>query len=125
MQVELKDVLLKFAQYDAEQKRLKKISEPLKKQIKDYMSENDIEKLEEGPVVAQFQRQERVSTNEEKLVDKLKSLGFDKAIRTVEVPDQEVIEELIYQGELNPAELDDCVIRKEIERLTVKGGDKL
>lgn len=123
--MEFKELVLKFARLDAEQKRLKKQSDPLKDDIKKYMSENDLDTFKEGPVSARYEVQERRTMNESKLVERLKALGFTDAIRTVEVPDENAIEDLIYEGKLSPAELDDCVNIKHITRLTVKGGDKL
>lgn len=114
-----------FAVLDAEQKKLKKESDPLKDRIKKYMGDNDLDTFKEGPVTAKYQIQERKSMNEPMLVNKLKALGLDDAIKTVEVPDQAAIEELIYAGELDPADLDECVIRKNVTVLKVTGGDKL
>lgn len=122
---ELKELVFKFAKIDAEQKRLKKLGDPLKNKIKKYMLQNGLDTFKEGPVTASFKIQERTSMNEDKLVSKLKSLGLFEAIKTVEVPDQAVIEELIYEGKLDPIELDDCIIRKNVEVLRVTGGDKL
>lgn len=122
---ELKDLVFKFAKIDAEQKRLKKLGDPLKDKIKKYMNQNGLDTFKEGPVTASFKIHERTSMNEDKLLSKLKSLGLSEAIKTVEVPDQAVIEELIYEGRLDPIELDDCIIRKNVEVLRVTGGDKL
>src|SRR6185312_3212090 len=89
-----------FAVLDAEQKKLKKESDPLKDRIKDYMGQHELDVYKVGPVTASYSIQERKSMNEPMLVNKLKALGLDEAIKTVEVPDQSAIEELIYAGTL-------------------------
>lgn len=122
---QLENLVLHFAELDAEQKRLKKEGDPLKDKIKELMSENDMDTFKKGPVTASFRIQERKTMNEARLIQKLESLGLDRAIKTVKAPDQAVIEELIYEGTLDPAELDDCVTRRTVEVLRVQGGEKL
>lgn len=122
---QFKDLVLRFAKMDAEQKYIKKQADPLKDRIKKHMSENDMDTFKDGPVTASFKIQERKTMSEARLLSKLKSLGLESAIKTVEVPDQQAIEDLIYEGALDPSELDDCIDRKYVEVLRVSGGDKL
>src|SRR5690625_1442026 len=122
---EFKDLVLRFAKMDAEQKYIKKQADPLKDRIKKHMSENDMDTFKDGPVSASFRIQERKTMSEARLLSKLKSLGLESAIKTVEVPDQQAIEDLIYEGALDPSELDDCIDRKYVEVLRVSGGDEL
>lgn len=120
-----REKLKEFAKLDAEMKRIKKEADKLKSDVKDYMGLNDLDEFEDGPVKATYQIQERKNMNEAKLIQKLKDLGLDNAIKKVEAVDQAVVEDLIYDGVLNPKYLDECIERKQVTVLKVKGGDKL
>lgn len=122
---QLEQLVFHFAELDAEQKRLKKEGDPLKDKIKTIMNEHEMDRFEKGPIQVTFSIQERRTMNEERLLQKLKSLGLTEAIKTVEKPDQQVIEDLIYEGALDPSDLDECIERKQVEVLRVKGGEKL
>lgn len=109
-----------YAELDTQEKAIKKQKDPLNKSIKEEMKSKGLSKFEHENIVVDYSVQERTSMNEDRLVMKLKSLGFDEAIKTVEVPDQAVIESLIYEGKLSPIELDDCIEKKRVEVLKVK-----
>lgn len=120
-----KDTVLELAKLDAQQKALSKRVKLLKDEVKDYMEENALDVFEEGPVKATYRVQERKNMNEAMLIQRLKETGHSKAIKQVEAPDEKVIEDLVYLGELDPKLLDECVERKEITVLRIQGGDKL
>lgn len=71
-------------------------------------------------LIAKITIQNRDSFNNDALVKKLKELGLFEAIDTVEVPDMDKIEDLIYNGKLNAANIADCKITKQVETLSVK-----
>ena len=99
----------------------KKIIDGLNKQIKDVMKELDIKDFEtDNGLTAKITIQNRDSLNEEKAIIKLKELGLTSAIKTKEYLDLEEIENLIYNQKLNPAELEDCQIKKSVTVLNVK-----
>ena len=114
-----------LAKLDAEKKALEKELKPVKDIVKKYMGDNGMELFDDGEVTAKYQVQERKSMNEEMLIEKLKGLGLEDGIELIEKPNESIIEEMIYDGRLNPSVLDECVTRKEIIKLTVKGGDNL
>lgn len=120
----LESMVTKYADLDSQIKTLKKESDPLNKAIKGVMSEQGLSKFEAEGVKVTFQVQERNTTNEDKLLLKLKALGLTEAIKVVEKPDEAVIEQLIYEGKLPAAELASCVETKYIEVLKVTGGKK-
>ena len=122
---EIQSKVRHLAKLDAEMKALKKELEPIKTIVKNYMGENGMELFDDGEVTAKYQVQERKSMNEELLIEKLKGLGLEDGIDLIEKPNEAKVEEMIYDGRLNPSILDECISRKEIIKLTVKGGDNL
>jgi hypothetical protein len=118
------DILQKVEQYvalDVKAKQLDTLKKPLNAEIKAYMKESGIKELSTADVKVVYGVQERVSINEPKLLEKLKALGVTAAIKTVEVVDHEKLEGMIYNGELQASAVEECLERKEVETLTVKG----
>ncbi len=100
---------------------LKSMVDSDNKIIKDKMKELNKTEFETGNgLIAKITIQNRDSLNEEKAILKLKELGITSAIKTKEYLDLEEIENLIYNQKLNPAELEDCQIKKEVVTLSVK-----
>lgn len=111
----------KFYDIHSRLNALKKVDDPLNKEIKQHLLDNKLPTfISDGGYTATVRKQEKPSASPEKMVRKLRALGFEEAIETVEVPNQKVIEELIYAGRLSAAELADCVDVKEVFVLTVK-----
>jgi hypothetical protein len=113
-----------YAELDAKAKQLEELKKPLNSEIKAYMKHNDLKEVSAAGIKAVYGKQERVSMNQDKLLDKVKQLGLNHAIKTVEVVDEQVIESMIFNGELNASQIEDCIERKIIETLTIKGGKK-
>jgi hypothetical protein len=117
--LKLPELVKSFHEADATEKSAKKKAEPLKAEIKKLMSSASLEEFETDGLVASFSVQERTSTNETKLLNRLKELGLDNAIETVERPNSAVLETLIYDGKLDPATIADCFDTKNVEVLKV------
>lgn len=107
-------------QLDQQIKSLTKDLDPVKKDIKNEMKESGLTKVESANAVASLSTQERTSMNEDKLVLKLQALGLDEALTTKIIPNNEVIEQLIFEGKLDAAELQSCVEVKYVDVLTLK-----
>lgn len=108
-----------FIQNEAE-KAAKKLKEPLNKEVKKIMVENKITEFEFDGILASYNLQERTSMNEDKLLNRLKELGFTQAIEQVERPNTSVLETLIYDGTLDPELIANCNETKYVEVLNVK-----
>lgn len=117
---QLPQKLTKFAEYNEQAKKYEKLKEPLNKEIKTIMSGAGIDEFESEGVTATLQTQERSSMNSAKLLNRLKELGFEEAIETVERPNDAVVERLIYDGKLDPELIQDCVETKHVQVLKVK-----
>ena len=110
-----------YAELDAKGKKIDEMKKPLNAEIKAYMKENGIKEVATAGVKAVFGIQERVSMNEARLLEKVKRLGLNQAIKVIEVVDEDAIQEMIFKGELDAAEIESCIERKQIETLTIKG----
>ena len=98
----------------------KKSTEEYNKEIKQGLKELGVNEFEtDSGLVAKYNIQKRESFNEDLLLQKLKELGVNTAIKTKEYVDMDELENLIYNGELNASELSSCRIIKEIETLKV------
>jgi hypothetical protein len=123
----MKRIMLSFEQkvkryyeLDQEKKAIEKEHKPLNEEIKEYMRTEEMDSFTVEDIVAELKTQERKNMNAEKLVARLKELGFTEAIQTVEVPNEEKINELIYEQKLDPNALSDCVEIKPVYVLSVK-----
>lgn len=98
----------------------KKSTEEYNKEIKQGLKELGLNEFEtDSGLVAKYNIQKRESFNEDLLLQKLKELGVNTAIKTKEYVDIDELENLIYNGELNASELSSCRIIKEVETLKV------
>lgn len=119
MNTEIKNKILLYHEKDKIKKEADKVLKPLNLEIKSYMVENGLEKEIVDNVVVTLSIQERASTNDAKLLIKLKELGFIDAIKTIEIPDEQAVEQLLYEGKLTPIEVEDCIEVKKIEVLKI------
>lgn len=107
--------------FDQQEKAAKDAKKPLNAIIKDEMKSRDVKTVNVGDIKVTYAIQDRSDIDKDKLVAKLKELGLTDAIKTVEVPDDAIIERMIYNEQLDPAIVQSCVIPKFVETLTVKG----
>lgn len=109
-----------FYNLDQQIKSLGKEADPIKQEIKDEMKAGGMKSVETPTAIAELSTQERTKMNEDKLVLKLKALGLTEAIAIKEVPNSEVIEQLVFEGKLAAEELASCVEVTYVDVLKVK-----
>ena len=68
--------------------------------------------------------QERSSTITEKLIERLKALGLTSAIKMIETINEEEVQNMMYDGRLNAAQIADCIKTKGVEVLRITGVKK-
>jgi hypothetical protein len=126
MSEELKilQVIENYGKIDAEYKLLDKEKKALNKKLKAYMQSEEINSLEGRGYVLSYNEQVRTKIKEDEMVQKLKDLGLHQAIKVKEIPDEEMIEKLIYTGEIYPQDLDSCIERKVVPVLKIKKGSE-
>lgn len=130
---DLKTLIDKYGDENAECNRLKKIVKEDNEEIKKIMLESGNENSEGNNYKVTCKTIVTEDFNEDKLLAKLKELWSDMGsmtnpyIKMIEVPNMEEIEKAIYSGELDPKELASCKESKSQVRLTVsklKASDK-
>ena len=101
--------------------RVTKELKPINEEIKSSLAEVGLSKLDtENGYRIEIGTQNRSTVDEEKLVALLKLKGFNEAIKTIEVPDEALVERLVFSGELSPEEYSACINQKIINTLTIK-----
>lgn len=113
-------IIAEYYELNLQEKEAKDAKKPLNEEIKSEMSSRNLKTDKIGGFKVTVGTQDRSKMDSEKLVAKLKELGLTEAIKTVEVPDDAMIERLIYNDQLNAQVVQDCVIPNFVQTLTVK-----
>ena len=99
---------------------IEKQIKPLNESYKRSMSaDNQTEFIEDGYKL-ELKEQDRSKMNNERLVALLKKKGYPTAIEIKLVAKEDVVETLVFEGKITPAELDSCIDKNIIKVLTVK-----
>lgn len=122
----LNELVARYGKTNAELKVLKASADADNKEIKDIMSSTGLHEHVSGGYKAKYSVSKSESFDEEKLVKKLKEYNFDGKsaheaglIDYVPVVNMETLENFIYDGKINAAQLSDCKVVKETARLTI------
>lgn len=122
----LNELVARYGKTNAELKVLKTSADADNKEIKSIMSSTGLTEYEAGGYKAKYSVSKSESFDDDKLVKKLKECMFDGKsaheaglIDYVPVVNMEVLEDFIYNGKINAAELTDCKVTKETARLTI------
>ena len=98
----------------------KKIVDKDNAAIKEIMLEEQLSEMTTNDgLKATCSISEKESFVEDALIDKIKSLGVKGIIKKKEYVDMEALENAIYHGELNAAELASCQEKKQVVTLRV------
>lgn len=121
VQEELEKIIILYHRDKEKQALVKKSVDDYSAEIKKLMNELNItEFTTTDGLTAKITNKIKDSFNEDLLVTKLKELNLQEAIDTVEVPNMDKIEDLIYNGKLNASAIAECKTSKQIPTLTVK-----
>ena len=100
--------------------KYKKSTEEYNKEIKDIMSNININEFEtDSGLIAKLTHKQSESFNEEKLLTKIKELNIPGIIKTREYVDMEALENAIYNENIDASELSSCREIKETIALKV------
>lgn len=129
------DIVDEFFEKKSKADRLKKEHEKLNREIKSILVSDDAF-LVDGTsskknnhivvtdnCVAEYYETENVSIDECRLIEFLKANGYEKAIKTVEVLDSDVLESMLYNGEIpteHQKKMNDFKEIKRVAKLVVK-----
>lgn len=117
---QLEELLPSYKLNKTEADSYKKIVDKQSAEIKDIMVSNGLTSYEHNGIKASCTVSERLSFNEEKLLDKVRNLGVTDVIKSKEYVDMDALEVAIYNGLINPVDLAECQERKEVVTLRVK-----
>lgn len=112
--------LKEYVELKAVEKRTKDNLSIINSGIKDFFRQEDILEIDKDGVIASLSITETETFNNEKLLAKVKEIGADYLIKTVEVVDMEMFESSLRHNEIEPTLFKDCVEVSVIERLNVK-----
>lgn len=121
--ISLDDLIQRYALNKQELDSYKKLVENDNKTIKDIMLKEGKKVAVSGDFEASCTISNRVSVDEEKLLDVIKASGFTNLIRTKEYVDSDLLENAVYHGEIDKATLEkiaECNKSTEVVTLKVK-----
>lgn len=121
----LDELVTRYGTLKGEMDSYKKQVDEDNKEIKRLMSEQGLKTVSAGGYVATYSVSKSEGFDEDKLVQKLHSIWKGESIsnpyiKMVFVPNMEAIENAIYNGVINAAELSDCRVTKETAKLLIK-----
>ena len=87
--------------------------------IKSLMKEEKLDEWDTEKHTAKISVSQRQTMNEDKLLDVIKTMDRPDLIKTKEYVDMDLLEKALYNGEINPKELDICMTTKEVVTLKV------
>ena len=130
---ELRTLVERYGNLKKEMDSYKKQVYSDKKAIKEVMSETGITEFTAGGFVAKYSVAVSESFDEDKLLAKIEKMTFTSAngseiavgsglgvIKMKPTIDMEALENAIYNGYVNAADLADCKVVKETPKLTIK-----
>ena len=130
---ELKTLVERYGNLKKEMDSYKKQVDSDNKAIKEVMSETGITEFTAGGLVARYSVAVSESFDEDKLLAKIEKMTFTSAngseiavgsglgvIKMRPTIDMEALENAIYNGYVNAADLADCKVVKETPKLTIK-----
>lgn len=115
----LQELIPHYQLNKSEMDSYKKVVDKDNKEIKMIMLESQLPEFIVGDIKATCSVSEREDFIEEALIEKLKEMKVDGVIKMKEYIDMDALENAIYNGELNAAELASCQTKKEVVTLRV------
>ncbi len=120
---DLKVLIPRYQKNKTEMDSIKKLVDKDNKQIKENMLSEKLDSVTVDDITAKITISERAEFIEEALIEKVKNLKIKGIIKKKEYVDMAELENAIYDGRINAAELADCQNVKEIVTLRIKKGD--
>lgn len=117
--MDLNNLIDCFGEVKGRSDLLKKEVDGYNKEIKSVMSEVDLSEYKTDKYKVKLTTVESRSFDEEKLLVRLKELGADECIKTIEVVDMANLENAIYNKKVDASKLADCQIVNTQQRLTL------
>lgn len=119
MRIELKELIDSYGRLKAEADSYKKQADASNTKIKAMMIEDNATEAEGDEYNVKCTAIQSSKLNEDKLLTKLKEIGFTECIKTKEYVDTEMLESAVYAGKLDAKILADCKETSTTYRLNV------
>lgn len=116
----LGEIIERYGTNKAELDKIKKVVDADNTEIKLLMNKDGLSEFSSDNFTAKCSVITSQDFDEGLLLAKIKELGLSNCIATREYVDMEVLENLIYNGSVNAAELASCKVTKSQTRLTIK-----
>lgn len=118
------ELITRFFTLSEKAKEIEKELKEMKKVLNGYFDET-VGKQEKGESVVgdyKIQRQIRWSESyhDEEMVNRLEELNLEDCIQIIKQPDQQKIEAAITLGLLGQADIEDCIVKKTTNAITVR-----
>ncbi len=118
------ELISKYFTLSEKAKEIEKELKEMKKVINVYFDET-VGKQEKGEsIVGDYKIQRQIRTSEsyhdEKMVKKLEELNLVDCIQIIKQPDQQKIDAAITLGLLGQADIEDCIVKKTTNAITVR-----
>lgn len=118
------ELISKYFTLSEKAKEIEKELKEMKKVINVYFDET-VGKQEKGEsIVGNYKIQRQIRTSEsyhdEKMVKKLEELNLVDCIQIIKQPDQQKIDAAITLGLLGQADIEDCIVKKTTNAITVR-----
>ncbi len=121
MKKDLEALVNDYHNYNTEVKELQKKVKELNKNIKTNFKELGIsEYVSKDGIKVTISETERVTPNEDKMLQRLKDLGYTDCITTKEIIDVAKLEDAIYTHKIDAAKLSDCNDVKKVVTMRCK-----
>ncbi|RFB18773.1 hypothetical protein DZB84_00525 [Bacillus sp. HNG] len=118
------ELITRYFTLSEKAKEIEKELKEMKKVLNVYFDET-VGKHEKGEsVVGDFKIQRQIrwseSYHDEKMVNRLEELNLNDCIQVIKQPDQQKIEAAITLGLLGQADIEDCILKKTTNAITVR-----
>lgn len=117
------ETIAKYFAYNTRVNQDKKEVKSLGEKLKSFFKIGDQHTTKDGYELS-ITKQEKTNMNNEKLIEILKATGHSNAVKTIEVPDDKMVEELLYSGQLTAVDIAPAVSINIVAVLKVKFGGK-
>lgn len=107
-----------------EEKKLKKDIKSINTRLKDYFNDSGNDELDLGDYTIKKQVQDRSKMDEDRLLNTIRTLGFEECIKTKEYVDIESVNDLIYNKVITPNQIADCVDKKLVTMIKISKNKK-
>jgi len=118
------ELISKYFTLSEKAKEIEKEIKEMKKVLNVYFDETVGKHKKGESIVGNYKIQRQVRSSEsyhdEKMVKKLEELNLVECIRVIKQPDQQKVEAAITLGLLGQADIEDCIIKKTTNAITVR-----